>query len=296
MATLLAVGTLSAAGPAPACCPDGGASGARCAFDYIMRLGSSLVARLRLEIDHEGGDRSIGRLEFRPAGFATWLGGGNRARMEAEVVVLGGQPRPDRFHVRYDKPDRYRDIRIRYDPATGEIAELRYDDDGRPRESEVPPSLRTGTVDPVTAFFLLQRWVADPARRPGDRITVPVFEGRKRLDMLVDMPELPPPDAPVRHLRARLVGLYGFEDGYGFVEGTANAGRPVWLDVTVTRGLCPVPLRVRGAAGALEPSIVLERRLRRPRKRRFPSRAAAPGVRRSRTSRARCRTRRRARP
>lgn len=261
-----------------------------------MRLGGSLVARLHLAIDHERGDRSIGHLEFRPGGFAAWLGDGNRARMEAEVVVLDGRPRPDRFHVRYDKPDRYRDIRIRYDPASGEIVELLYDNNGRRRESEVPAELRHGTVDPLTAFFVLQQWAADPARRPGDRITVPVFEGRKRLDILLEVPADATSEASGRRFRARLLGRHGFEDGYGFVEGTANAGRPVWLDVTVTRGPCPVPLRVRGAAGALEPSIELERRLRRPRKRRSPSRAAAPGVRRSRTSPARCRSRRRARP
>lgn len=285
----------SSAAAAYACC-EPATAGERCAFDYTMRLGGATVARLRLAFGRAEDGVLRGELSIRPASFGSWLGDGNRATMEADVALVDGRPRPLRFHVRYDKPDRYRDIRVWFDSLTGEILELRYDNNGRLRDSEVPPSLRTGTVDPVTAFFLLQGWVADPSRRAGERVTVPVFEGRKRLDVLVEYVGTDPADERMLRLRARLIGRFGFDGGYGFVERPGRDAEPVWLDVEARAGRCPVPLRVRGSAGLLEPSIVLEGRVRRPRRRRFPSRAAAPAARRSRTSRGRCRTRRSALP
>lgn len=258
-----------------------------------MRLGGAIIARLRLATETTEPGRARGELVMQAAGVGSWLDGDSQARMRAELRLADGEPRPHLFQVRYEKPDRYRDIQIRFDPETGAIVALRYDNNGRLRDSEVPAALRQGTVDPVTAFFVLRRWVEAPHRRPRDTITVPVFDGRKRLDVLVEY--LRSGSAGGVELRARLIGHWGFEDGFGFVETDSNPG-PVWLDVSVLRGTCTTPLWVRGGAGLLGSSLTLEPRLRQPRRRRSLCPAAAAGVRRPRTSRARCRSRRSAHP
>lgn len=269
------------------------AADAVCRFTYELRAHGQPVARLELREEWSAADRVVLRLSIANAGFTT-LFTSRRAEMET-VVRIASPARPERFHAREEKPDRVRDLRIDYGPDGG-IRSLVYVNNGRRVESDVPRELWRDTVDPLTAFLRLQRWVQSrPA--PGARVVVPVFDGRKRLDIeAVFAAAEPRRDEPLlRRLRVRLHGIVGFEDGYGFVGGTRGPAR--WLDVVVDDGRCPAPLLVTPADGGLDPAITRTRALRPPaRRRRFPSRAAAAAARRSRTSRGRCRSRRRARP
>lgn len=258
-----------------------------------MRFGSATVARMRLSVDTSPDGSVAAELLLEPDGYGAILGGIDRMRMTAELVQIDGTPKPRLFTVRYDKPDRYRHIRMRFDPRTGALLDFSYDNNGRPAASEVPEALRRDAMDPLTAFFQLRRWAEDPGRRPGESTTLAVFEGRKRLDVVLHFLGS---DAQGRlQLRARLLGRFGFDDGLGFVETERNPG-PIWLDVVAHSGPCGAPESVVSSRGFLRPSLLLVSSLRQPRRRRCPSRATAAAARPTRTSRARCRSRPRARP
>ena len=224
-----------------------------CKLRYVMTLSGVVVGKLELRLVVEGDEaRAWMRLENK--GLAA-LFAKIRTTMQGRVRLAGGEPRPDEFHIRYEKPDRYRDIRLDFDER-GELRHIAYVNNGRPRQSDVPAELRAGTVDPMTAFLRLQRWLA-AAPTVGDRIRIPVFEGRKRLDVEVEylgtVAAKRGAGPPLHRLRARLVGLFGFEDGYGFV-GRPD-GDPNWLDVIASEEPCPSPLEVRGRSAFYEPEI-----------------------------------------
>ncbi len=224
-----------------------------CRLRYVMSLSGVEVGKLELRLVIEG-DEARAWMSLENKGLAA-LFAKIRTTMQGRVQLADGEPRPDEFHIRYEKPDRYRDIRLEFDER-GELRDIAYVNNGRPRQSEVPAELRAGTVDPMTAFLRLQRWLA-AASAPGERIRIPVFEGRKRLDVEVEY--LGPADGRagangrLHRLRARLVGLFGFEDGYGFV-GRPD-GDPNWLDVVASEEPCPSPLEVRGRSALYEPEI-----------------------------------------
>ena len=222
------------------------------------------MARLDLHERWPEADRAVLRLVIVNAGL-TRLFTSRRAELETEVRI-GSPARPERFRGYEEKPDRVRDVRIVYTPD-GSIRELVYVNNGRRRPSDVPRELWRDTVDPLTAFVRLQRWLrARPA--PGERMVVPVFDGRRRLDIEAVFVAAEPREGGPRlwRLRVRLHGIVGFEDGYGFVGGTRGPAR--WLDVVVDDGPCPAPLLVAPADGGLDPAITRIRALRPPARRR----------------------------
>jgi len=235
-----------------------------CSFTYELRAHGQPVARLELDERWTGADRAVMRLAIVNTGLTT-LFTYRRAELEAEVRIAS-PARPERFHGREEKPDRVRDVRITYGPD-GAIRELVYTSNGRRHPGDVPRELQRDTVDPLTAFVRLQRWLhARPT--PGERVVVPVFDGRKRLDIeAVFVAAEPREGEPLLwRLRVRLHGIVGFEDGYGFVGGTRGPAR--WLDVVVDDGTCPAPLLVAPADGSLDPAITRIRALRPPAPRR----------------------------
>ncbi len=279
---------LLAAVAAPA---DPARAAAQCRFEYALLARGSEVGRITLEQERLSPVRTRVVLRIENVGFTRLFG---RRRVEMRGVVrTAADPVPVLYEGRERKPDRERLVTMRFD-AHGRLTAFRYLNNGRERPSEVPEDLRRDAVDPLTAFLRLQRWVQrGPAA--GARLTVPVWDGRKRLDIeAIYLAETRLNGrALYARLRVRLQGLHGFEDGYGFVGGTAAPAR--WLEVLVDDGACPAPVFVR-PVDADQPAILRRRAVRRPRRRRFPSRAGAAAARRSRTSPARCRNRPPVRP
>ncbi len=226
-------------------------------FTYRMTLGGTEMAVLELEIRGTGEDRRLA-LDMYNTGITAWFSR-IRTEMRSTVNAADGTALPVLFTALYKKPDRRREIRLEYD-ASGALASVRLVKNGRAKKSDVPPELQRGTVDPLTAFVRLQDWLREP-RREGDRIVLGVFEGRKRLDLeaVYRAPEkvlFRGREVPGHRLRVKLTGLFGFDDGFGFV-GRPD-GPPNWLDVLTTDGDFPVLLRAVGRSRSLVPVVELE--------------------------------------
>jgi len=181
-------------------------------LDYDMRVGGVRVARIELRVEAEE-ERRFVDFQLANVDWAAWVAGKHRTTMQTEAVEDGnGRIRPLTFAARYDKPDRVREIDLDYDDDGG-LADIRLLNNDREKESEVPPELRVGTVDPLTAFLQLQNWLAS-GPKVGSHVVVPVFEGRKRADIEVHyrgLARLPDSNREVHHLSAALIARSGFD-------------------------------------------------------------------------------------
>ncbi len=253
-AAAVAVSLLMASGDPPAAAPD---SEGIHRYGYRMTLGGTEMAKLELVIRGKGEDRRLA-LDMTNTGISAWFAR-IRTEMRSTVNAADGVALPVEFTALYLKPDRRREIRIEYD-AAGELVAVRLVKNGRPKRSDVPPPLQQGTIDPLTAFVRLQDWLRAP-RKEGDRILLGVFEGRKRLDLEAvyvasETVAFRGREVPGHRLRVRLTGLFGFDDGFGFVGRPDQ--EPVWLDVLTTDGDSPILIRAVGRSRSLVPVVELE--------------------------------------
>lgn len=226
---------------------------------YGVSVAGIRIAELALTLLPEA-DLTRARLAMESVGLAAaW----NGARSELVAAIRrdgAGEPVPQRFDSRLVKRDRERAVSLRYD-ARGAIARIEIRSQGRPRESEVPPALRIGTVDPLTALERLRAWLPRAAEGRGPAlVTVPIFDGRKRLDLEARYVgrgtngegEL------VHELAVRLIGLFGFDEDDSFVQ-LPNGEDPAPLRVLVRADASLLPLRVDVPSRRSGPVIQLER-------------------------------------
>lgn len=234
---------------------------------YAIEVAGVRIAELALTVtEAEGGTRS--RLVMQSVGLAAaW----SAARSQLVSVMRRdgeGRTSPVRFEAQYSKRDREREISICYD-AGGAITALELMSQGRRRESEVPAELRVGTVDPLTALERLRSWLAAAALGQAEpSITVPIFDGRKRLDLEARyVGQATAEDRPGQaafELAVRLIGRYGFDEDDALIE-LPQGERAAPLRVLVSQNSALAPLRVDVPDRRIGPVISLVRDCRQDR-------------------------------
>jgi hypothetical protein len=166
---------------------------------------------------------------------------------------------PASFASLFEKPDRRREVSIRY-AADGHIRDLELTRDGRARESEVPESLRDGTVDTITAFWRLRDWLdADEGGREEGRVAV--FDGRRRYDLLArrlggETAELDGREVRAERVELTLVPRSGFEDDDKVFGNRLDPDEP-WAELLVAVGGEGVPISLAGS-GRMKWRITLD--------------------------------------
>jgi hypothetical protein len=166
-------------------------------------------------------------------------------------------PRPSRFRASYQKPDRLRETELDFAPD-GRLIHLLTRNRGRIQESPVPEAEREPSIDPLATLLRLSDWLAGEPM-PGDTLTFPVFEGRKRADLEAvyrgpAAVEVGGRRRDAHRLEAALQGIAGFEPEDAFV--TLPGQERQWLDVYASREARPVPLLIAGS-GSLPTRIEL---------------------------------------
>jgi len=226
----------------------GARAGIPVSLSYDVRVSGITLARAGFLAEDHGGTIDT-RLTVRSAGLGSLLGG-SEYMFSATSALAGDGVSPVLFDWRQVKRDRTREVAIRY--VGGEIASFSYLNQGRRAETEVPPALRAGTVDPLTAVLALRDWLPDAvAGRTASPFMRAVFDGRKRFDL--DATYLGKtsfaargPAQPVYELRARMVARHGFDAGDPLVTFPGEIdGR--WLRVLVAaeEDLVPVYMETR---------------------------------------------------
>lgn len=183
---------------------------------------------------------------MRSQGLASLLGGRNETRM---TTLLQGASvdtiSPRQFEVVYDKPDRTRSIDIAY-AANGDIENLIVRHNRNERPSPVPEELWAGTVDPLTAFSMVRAWAqTNPS---DDRMTIAVFEGRKRADLIANA------DAEGA-LSISMQAVFGFDESDTLLSLPGEPEK--WFRVARDEAVPSLPSRVVATTTSLATEIAL---------------------------------------
>ena len=210
---------------------------------YVVEVSGIKIADMALVITPEGGT-TRSQLALRSQGLAS-LWSDAWSRMSATSATGSSEtPLPRKFEAYQHKRDRVREIGIRYG-SEGAISRLEVKSQGRVKESEVPPELRLATVDPLTALLRLRQWLQAVAAGEGERsITVPIFDGRKRLDLRASyVGPIVTASGRGHELEVQLHGLFGFEPDDWFVSVPGEASdEKVRVVVSADARLAPISI------------------------------------------------------
>lgn len=246
-AAALVLLALSAPGPAPAQEPPTG-------YDLTMEMTflGWTVGRLRLQATIEPTEATT-RLDLESIGFVRVLTG-FVGWAEADAALLGpADVQALRFDTFYETNRATREVRLRYDPATGDIAQLETFKRGEPSEPDVPVEMRDGTIDPLSALFVMRDWTA-AARDGGDKtIMLPMFDGRRRYDVEVTYlgkhdEEVGGRQQSTLALMLRLIPLAGFDED-DMLANWASKESGTWIRALITDDAALVPLLVETRGG-----------------------------------------------
>jgi Protein of unknown function (DUF3108) len=214
-----------------------------------------------IEVDARRGERTArARVGWEMDGlFGLLERGEGTLEGRGRVVGDGGDVAPALFQGRFEKPDREREVVIRYG-EDGAISSLRLTNNGERRKSGVPEDLRRDTVDTLTAFWRLRRWAVEAGGDAGP-LVVPVFDGRRRYDLHArrlgrTTAERDGRSVDAVRMELRLVPRAGFDED-GRVFGSRVDPEKPWAEVVVSAGDDPVPLEATGT-GRLAWRIVLD--------------------------------------
>lgn len=130
-----------------------------------------------------------------PGGVLGWLASfridiGNDGRLgKAEA------PSPLRYSMHSLSTERERLLDVAFDPASGRAEKLRddiiavfdKDADDNDLPPPVPPDLRQGVVDPLSALLQIRARVTAALAGGAKSFTVPTYDGRRRLDLAVEI-------------------------------------------------------------------------------------------------------------
>jgi hypothetical protein len=225
---------------------------------YDMRVSGVRIADLELRFQCAGSFALV-EMQLTNRGLASFFAGRNRTSMNALVGFDDdGRPQPTRFSASYQKPDRLRETELEFAPD-GTLTHLATRNQGRPQESPVPEGLREPSIDPLATLMSLSDWLANGAE-PGESVTFPVFEGRKRADLEAvyrgpASVEMGGRTRDAHRLEVALQGISGFDETDNFVT---LPGEPRdWIDVYASTDPLPVPLLITNASSRLPSRIEL---------------------------------------
>lgn len=231
---------------------------------YQIEVAGVEVGRIEVEAERNA-EAAEARLEWDMDGLLGLIPR-EEGTLEGRSRIDGrGGVAPASFASRSEKRKREYVVEIRYAPDGG-IADLRLARNGRERRTEVPRALREDTVDTLTAFWRLRRWLA--ARRPGTssggngNAEIAVFDGRRRYDLLArtlgrERVEVDGREVEAERIEMRLIPRAGFDDD-GEVFGSRIDPDEPWAEALVSVGEDPIPLVLTGQ-GRLPWRIELER-------------------------------------
>ena len=163
-------------------------------------------------------------------------------RSEVQGRIEGGRLAPDRFQSRSEFHGKIQQVELRYEGADPVVGKLEAFTD------DVPPELRTGTIDPLTEITALAH---DLAHGEGCAGTRHVFDGVRRYDTVYeDLGEqtLKPSRRDAYHGPARVCRSH-IRPIAGFWKSKDQRNEAL---TQVTAWLMPVRLEVAGPRGDLE--------------------------------------------
>ena len=197
------------------------------------------AGRIRLSLD-DGGAGYRDSIEIRTVGLP-WFFTRFRTTAEAEGrIVAGGPADPGRYDAVYDLHKRRgRHISMRFVEESGGTLAVRGPQDSS-HEKILAEVFRKNVVDPLSAFERIRQGILEARRAHRDRFRVPVYDGKRRFDVLGHIEGA---EAGVLRVALLLRPIAGFKKKPGN-EDPEDAPRPVALKLTDDSRLVPLSMTV----------------------------------------------------
>ncbi|MGF1474363.1 MAG: DUF3108 domain-containing protein [Geminicoccaceae bacterium] len=246
LAGILAVSPLNASSPDAASPP--------VTLDMEMTYSGFDVGDVTLLSDASGGP-VVTRIDLRSTGLVRLLTGSKGWAEAATQLDEEGDPQPSRYDSYFETRRYNRQIMIRYDEQDGDVSSLQTLKRGQPQDSEVPPAMRNGTIDPMTLLFALRHWLVDRDRAETSTV-FEVFDGRRRYDVavsLLDRVNMTFAGEKRWAIRLRLVmePLAGFDDDDLLIDWVSQEGEEKWIEALISDDELLIPLRLRTRGGGI---------------------------------------------
>jgi len=219
----------------------GGASAAR-TEDYRleaeMRFLGMNVGRVELEAAATGDERAQ-RLAMATTGLVERLTG-FKGELTARSRIREGPPATLDFRSFTETDRATREVQLRYD-GDGGVVEVQTFKRGKPRGTEVPEAMRTGTMDPLTALAAVRQWLVEVRADPPAETTFAIFDGRRRYDLRVTLVDrrvaaFASGPTPILEVRLESEPLAGFDD-------ESDSRRPITVLMSDDDVLVPLVMR-----------------------------------------------------
>jgi hypothetical protein len=199
------------------------------------------AGEIRLSLE-DGGSAYRDSIDIRSVGLP-WLFTHFRTTAHAAGrIVDGGPADPQRYDAVYDLHKRRdRHISMRFIEHHGSFVAVRGPDDSS-HEKILAETFRKNVVDPLSAFERIRQALAAARRAHRDRFRVPVYDGKRRFDVLGHVE--PGDKAGVLRVALILRPIAGFKKKHLGNEDPEDAPRPVALSVTDDDRFVPLSMSV----------------------------------------------------
>ncbi|MGB0682381.1 MAG: DUF3108 domain-containing protein [Magnetovibrionaceae bacterium] len=223
-------------------------------------FGGLHVADVAIDLTRDEETRSFKNgLRVQTRGLADWVFG-LRAKSDSMGSLSADGPLPDRFVSAYTNSKREREIATRF-RARGDLAESQVrtweapDEPGIRAESDRPApeeiegpredvteDMRRGVIDPLSGLVAGLEFVADNPM-VGKRRSVPVFDGKRRYDMVWTITE-----ETTKTIDGEARDVWVLTFGTDPLAGFRKKWEPRWrereFELFIAKGDQPVPLQI----------------------------------------------------
>ena len=229
----------------------------------VMSMAGVKAGSLRLSISPKG-EQIESSLRMKSSGlFKLVTGYKSRAEALSSLGSNGVGPMPMSYDAIYETRKTERKVLIRYDAADGQITDLQSWKRGKPRKSNVPETLRSETVDPLTAVLQLRHWIVDGVEAHADGRVFEIYDGRRRYRLVAELLDrrsvkLGGQERPALRFKVQMETLAGFSKNDMLADwASGNGGN--WIELIVTDGDNPLPISLTTIGGTLETRVYLKK-------------------------------------
>ncbi|HEV2301214.1 MAG TPA: DUF3108 domain-containing protein [Stellaceae bacterium] len=198
------------------------------------------AGQIRLSLA-EGGSGYRDSIEIRTVGLPGLLTHFRTSAQAAGRIVAGAPADPERYDALYDlRKRRGRHISMRFVRHDGAVVAVRGPGDSS-HQKILAESFRRNVVDPLSALERIRQALAEARRAHRDRFRVPVYDGKRRFDIVG---QVEPGGKPgVIEVALVLHPIAGFKKKPGNRD-PEDAPRPVALKITDDARLMPLSITV----------------------------------------------------
>jgi hypothetical protein len=198
------------------------------------------AATIRLEISGSE-DAYCDRIAIETEGLPRWITKFRAIASSEGKVAAEGDAHPSRYDALYDlRKRKHKRLSFRF-VASGDAVVAERTPEDTTRKPQLREIDRRNVIDPVAAATAIREHLRRTEPQPGQRFTLPVYDGARRFDVLAEVTEVGRDEI---RLRLELHPIAGFKGESSEDQDPDDAPRPVDVAFSGDGRLVPLYLSV----------------------------------------------------